>query len=140
MGFYCIISKWAFYYYCKHYIIVLLLLSLSQLQDIHVYVFAAHFVKTINIDKYLRVSTMFIKYWVVWKKIPYIRFQRKTFFSIKTMYNLFILIWILFKLHFFSEEEISQDVKNMIDQIVKELDESTGTPSAKEDDNGSPTL
>lgn len=39
-----------------------------------------------------------------------------------------------------AEEEISQDVKNMIDWIWKEVDESTGTPSAKEDDNGSPTL
>lgn len=35
---------------------------------------------------------------------------------------------------------MSQDVKNKIDLIWKEIDESTGTPSAKDDDTGSPTL
>lgn len=96
--------KMSFYYYCTHYIIVLLLLSLPAAGYICICI-CSTFCQN---HKYWQIPQGFNdvhKILSSMKKIPYIRFQRKTFFSIKTMYNLFILIWILFKLHFFQRIE-----------------------------------
>lgn len=87
--------KMSFYYYCKHYIIVLLLLSLPAAGYICICI-CSTFCQN---HKYWQIPQGFNdvhKILSSMKKIPYIRFQRKTFFSIKTMYNLFILIWIFY--------------------------------------------